>query len=213
MGNQYIFFGTGADFTISVIENLKKLDCLPGRIVIPEYPPYRVELEGSLKLDRLTTRNRLINIAESLEIPVSYAPENRSDELLECLIRDAFDFILIACWPYKISSQIYKTASKAAMNLHPSLLPAYRGRDPVKAQIENREKSLGVSLHLLNDDFDCGELVESRGFAQPPNLNRSLIEKQAAILGAKMFLDACKNFGGPEWHPRPQNISRTSVVS
>ncbi len=153
------------------------------------------------------TQNRLVSHAKNLNIPVSYAPENRINELLECLTIENFDFLLVACWPYKISVQVCNAVKKAAMNIHPSLLPAYRGRDPVGQQIEHCAEHIGVSLHLLNDAFDAGDIIASIRLEQAPELERSYIENQAARLGVKLFLDACRNFGGIKWNPVPQNIS------
>lgn len=205
MSDRFVFFGSGANFTMAVLENLQSSGFLPCRVVVPEFPAGEIMPESELQIQRPKSQNPLINYSGDNNIPVFYAPRSRVADLLECLASDSFEFILVACWPYKIPAEVCNTAKKAAVNIHPSLLPAYRGADPIKAQIENREECPGVSLHLLNNEFDAGDIISSVGLKKPVKLERSDLEKQAARLGAELFMEACRKFGGPEWHPRPQN--------
>ena len=92
-------------------------------------------------------------------------------------------------------------------DLHPSLLPNYRGADPVAAQIDYEEKNFGVSLHLLSQEFDQGDIVGQAslelGTKSP---GRELIEAQAARAGVNLFMKAMQEFGSPAWRPRPQRV-------
>lgn len=212
MTDRFIFWGTGADFSLAVINRLRQLDCLPDWIAIPEYPPSKSRSDDTLAVFQPDNQNRLVAFGNELEIPILYAPRSATNELASMLAAIEFDFIVVACWPYRIPAQIVKFAKKAAMNIHPSLLPAYRGADPVKAQIENREKQLGVTLHLLSEEFDSGDIIASRQLPQPDKLERGEIERLAARLGAEMFIEACARFGGPGWNPQPQN-SEVSMQS
>ena len=177
---------------------------MPLLVVVPQYQASRTLPETELQVLKPENQNPLILFAEKNDIPLIYAPQSEASNLLEQLAGIDFEFILVACWPYLIPGQICNTAKKAAMNIHPSLLPAYRGADPIRAQIENGEEESGVSLHLLSNYFDAGDIVGTAALDKPEKPERVYLEKQAAKLGAKMFIEACRNFGGPDWHPRPQ---------
>ena len=205
MSDRFVFFGTGANFTMSVLKNLQKSGFLPCRVVVPEFPASRISPEPEILIQQPEKQNPLVSYAQDNNIPVSYAPQSRADDLLECLASDTFEFILVACWPYKIPVEVCNTAKKAAVNIHPSLLPLYRGTDPIKAQIENREQHPGVSLHLLSNEFDAGDIIAAAELKKPVTLERLCLENQSARLGAELFMQACRKFGGPGWHPRPQN--------
>ncbi|MFB3059470.1 MAG: formyltransferase family protein, partial [Gammaproteobacteria bacterium] len=104
-----------------------------------------------------------------------------------------------------LGTEIVNAVGKAALNLHPSLLPDYRGADPVIAQIASREINLGVSLHLLSQKFDCGDIIGQASLKFETRFpGRELIETQAARVGTRLFIQAIKDFGSPDWKPRPQ---------
>src|SRR3989339_121476 len=56
-----------------------------------------------------------------------------------------------------ISKELYSIAKVAAINLHPSLLPLYRGCHPYFWPIANGESETGLSYHYLSEEFDTGE--------------------------------------------------------
>jgi methionyl-tRNA formyltransferase len=204
MSERFVFFGTGANFTMGVLGNLQKSGYLPSLVVVPEFQASQTKPGFELQVQQPGSRNPLIMFAEEHNIAVVYAPQSRFSELTDQLSGFDFEFILVACWPYKIPAQVCKAAKKAAMNIHPSLLPAYRGADPIGDQIANREQQIGVSLHLINNQFDAGDIIAAAALDKPKKLERVYLEKQAARFGAKLFMEACGNFGGPGWHPRPQ---------
>jgi methionyl-tRNA formyltransferase len=204
MPERFVFFGTGANFTMAVLGNLHSSGYLPCLIVVPEFQGSRTMPEAELQVQQLECRNLLVMFAQEHDIPVVYAPKSRSSELIEQLARYDFEFILVACWPYKIPGQVCNAAKKAAMNIHPSLLPAYRGVDPIGDQIKNREQQPGVSLHLINNEFDAGDIIAAAELNKPAKLERTYLENQTARFSAKLFIEACGNFDGPGWRPRPQ---------
>ncbi len=206
MPERFIFFGTGANFSLAVFEQLVELDQLPLAVVIPEYPAYQLDSELRLQIEQPVISNRLISRANNLNLPLLYAPSEKVDDLPVKLSNQTFDFILVACWRYKLSGAVCEMAAKSALNLHPSLLPAYRGIDPVGEQVSRQEHNLGVSLHLLSDKFDSGDIVKQAEIEHPVKLNRNYIEQQAARVGVRLFIEASEVFGGPGWHPRSQNI-------
>ena len=109
------------------------------------------------------------------------------------------DFLLVACWPDKITRPIIDSVRHAALNLHPSMLPDYRGRYPVIDQLNADETRFGVSLHLIDDEFDRGDIVLQQDFELEPPVSRRRIEKRAARLGAELFLQALDSHARPGW--------------
>lgn len=200
-----IFFGTGAHFSVAVLRRLVELDVTPCAMVIPEYPAAEpMPLLGNIDLD-VASKKPLSKMAETMNVPLLFAPASNHQLLAGRLESYAAEFILVACWPYLLSSEICLTASKAALNLHPSLLPSYRGANPVEAQLRNGVKQLGVSLHLLNQTFDSGDIVsQSRIEIEDKNLTVEEIEKQTARVGAELFVKALDAYGTSQWQPYKQ---------
>ncbi len=188
--NRTLFFGTGAYFSVNVLSNLIELGRRPIGVVVPEYPGVGLSVTDNFLFEQEDRGNPLIKLAVANEIEVIFAPPGHRPELEHKI----FEYILVACWPYLLDSSICQLAGKAALNLHPSLLPKYRGANPVDEQIRHGENQLGVSLHVLDQDFDTGPIVKQVGFElDKKSYNRENIEYQAAKLGAALFIQVIEN--------------------
>lgn len=88
-----------------------------------------------------------------------------SDTRLPAFIGDARpDLIWITDYRYLIGSDVIALAPAGAVNLHPSLLPRYRGRAPINWAIINGETRLGLTAHFVDDGMDSGDIIEQVGF-------------------------------------------------
>ncbi len=105
---------------------------------------------------------RPIELARKRSIPV-YDPERLRDsrwtELLKSL---SPDFIFSFYYRYMIPQEILDTAKVAALNLHGSLLPKFRGRCPVNWVLIQGEKKSGVTLHVMEAKPDAGDIVAQK---------------------------------------------------
>ena len=189
---KFALFANGANFSCRVLQHLIKSEFPPDLIVLPDYPAARVQPDSSLNFKSKTRTNPIIVISD--DIPVAYAPRSEQTALIPILSKQSFDYLLVACWPYLIDNAIAKTALKAALNLHPSLLPHYRGPDPVEMQITGNEKNFGVSLHLLSERFEQGDIVSQARIDSIDNHDRMSIENHCAITGVGLFIKAAEGF-------------------
>ncbi len=180
-----LFFGTGAYFSVNVLGNLIELGHRPIGVVVPEYAGIGISVTDALRFEHKGGHNPLIELAATNDIEVIYAPSGHHIELAH----KAFEYILVACWPCLISADVYELASAAAFNLHPSLLPKYRGANPVDDQVRLGEVQLGITLHELDQGMDTGPIVGQTGFElADDSYSRENIEHQAAKLGAALFM-------------------------
>lgn len=69
------------------------------------------------------------------------------------------DVILLANFNQKVSPAVVSLPTFACLNIHPSLLPRFRGADPVFAALNADEKSLGVTVHHVDETFDTGDII------------------------------------------------------
>lgn len=99
------------------------------------------------------------------------------------------EFILSVYFNQLVREPLLSRPGCVSLNIHPSLLPAYRGVDPVFYGLLRSETRLGVTLHLMDQGFDTGNiLAQSENPAQP---GRSLFwhYMQLFRLGAGMAAD------------------------
>ena len=101
-------------------------------------------------------------ICDEQAIPF-YVFENVNAPEVISLIQEKIkpDMILTYTFAQKLSPELYKSA-KYAINMHPSLLPNYRGFSPYFWPIANGEMYTGVSFHFLDDHFDTGAIIDQQ---------------------------------------------------
>jgi methionyl-tRNA formyltransferase len=92
-------------------------------------------------------------------IPYVQPEANDLLELLPQFQKIAPDYIFSFYYRYLISTAILDTARIAALNMHGSLLPKYRGRAPVNWAVLHGETETGASLHIMEAKPDAGDIV------------------------------------------------------
>ncbi len=81
------------------------------------------------------------------------------DGLARVLRGYAPDLALCCAFPWRIPSDALAVPRLGIVNAHPSLLPAYRGPTPISWAIRNGEPEVGMSFHLMDEQFDTGHLL------------------------------------------------------
>ena len=82
--------------------------------------------------------------------------ENRSLKLLK---KHNIDLICLAGFMKILSKRFIKNFSKPILNIHPSLLPKYKGLNTHYKVIKNREKFTGATVHIVNEKLDAGKII------------------------------------------------------
>lgn len=103
------------------------------------------------------------------------------------------DLLLVADYTVKIPMSLVRSVKHGGLNVHPSLLPAYRGPAPVPWAIANGEENTGVTVVTLSQAFDSGAIVaQAREVITPRDTTETLLlrlfEKGAQLLLASLPL-------------------------
>ena len=80
-------------------------------------------------------------------------------ETPEELTRLDFDAITVACFSRKLPASVLRLPRLGCLNVHPSLLPAHRGPDPLFWIYHDGDETGGVTIHLMDEGFDTGPIV------------------------------------------------------
>ncbi len=85
-------------------------------------------------------------------------------EVIELLKNRGVDFIVLAGFLLKISEKVIREFENKIINIHPALLPNYGGKGMYgmnvhKAVIDNNEKESGITIHLVNEEYDKGKIL------------------------------------------------------
>jgi len=133
--------------------------------------------------------------AERLGIPV------RQDERLdETFSFDGADTVVVAAYGALIPSSLLDRASW--LNVHPSLLPRWRGAAPVERAIMAGDTETGVTIHRTTAELDAGPIAAQRSFPIGPEDDAGLVYAQAGALAAELLEEVLS--GEPEFTVQPE---------
>lgn len=198
----FVFFGT-PDFSVVVLEELKKNGLMPTLIVTA--PDKQAGRGLSM------TPSPVKEWAIANDIPTE-TPERLSDEALQKRLKDvgAPAFIL-AAYGKIIPQNILNMAPKGIVNVHPSLLPAYRGPSPIESQILANEAHIGVTLIRLDSKVDHGPIIATKEveISRPmPDIYE--LEELLASHGGKLLAEHFLPYCAGEIEPREQDHERAT---
>ena len=99
------------------------------------------------------------NFVRTHQLKEINAKSVNSKEFINALEELKVDLILVGSWSEKFSMQTINIPKKGCINVHPSLLPKYRGPNPYIQVILHNEKKTGVTFHQMDVNYDTGAIV------------------------------------------------------
>ncbi len=194
---RFVFFGTDS-FVVPILSALLELkghSCV-GVITAP---------------DRKGRGNKTVPsavkvIANEKSLPV-YTPEKLKDFFETYKTELAPDFAVIASYGKIISQKYIDATPRGILNIHPSLLPRYRGPSPVPATILSGDTKTGVAIMKIDAGVDTGDIlaieeVPLSGFETSQELLHDLFAK-----GAKLLQKVLPEYLNGTLVPKPQDNS------
>lgn len=127
-------------------------------------------------------------LAAGAGIPVAAIPSAKHRKVRGWLAAREPDLFVVACFPWRLPHQLRELARVAAINVHPSLLPALRGPDPLFWTFRLGIRQTGVTIHLLTDEFDAGPVVARDAIEVPDGIRERELEAQLADRGGRLLI-------------------------
>ena len=122
------------------------------------------------------------------------------------------DAIVVAAFGQILPQSVLEIPPFGCINIHPSLLPKYRGVAPVPAAILNGDEFTGVSIMLMDKGVDTGPvLTRAQIPILPQDTAGSLMEK-LSLISAQLLLDTLPRWFRKEIKPQPQNNANASYT-
>lgn len=112
-------------------------------------------------------------------------------------------FIVVA---FKIlPNSIINIPKYGSINIHPSILPKYRGSSPIQYSLLNGDKETGVSIIRLNSKIDAGDILGQYKFKINENSNFGELHNSLSSLGSKLMIDVINKIEKNKIKPIKQN--------
>jgi len=122
------------------------------------------------------------------------------------------EIFVVASYGKLIPESWLRIPTKAALNLHPSLLPKYRGAAPINWQIVNGEPETGVSVAELTRDLDAGDLFCQRREPLEETETAASLTKKLAGLAVKTLEETLSKLEKGTANRTPQKHSESSYA-
>ena len=122
-------------------------------------------------------------------LPVLQPEKIKEEEVQSELKQLRPDLFVVTAYSQKIPDEVIHIAPYGCINIHPSLLPKYRGAAPLIGAILNGEEVTGVTIMRIAAELDAGNILAQEELPIEPDDTLRTLEPKAAALGAKMLLD------------------------
>lgn len=136
-----------------------------------------------------------------------YQPERvRKPDFIRTLKDLEPDAIVVVAFGQIIPKTLLDLPSCGCINVHPSLLPKYRGAAPIQWALINGEEETGVTIMLLDETEDTGDIIVQRHVRIDPQENAAMLSNRLACTAATVLIEVLETSPRNAPPPRtPQN--------
>ncbi|MGC8651040.1 MAG: methionyl-tRNA formyltransferase [Minisyncoccia bacterium] len=194
---RYIFFGS-SEFAKIILQELLESDMKPLLVITqPPKPKGRKQILSPTPVQLFAEQNKL---------PV-LTPENLNNLNFLKQIEDINpNFILLTAYGKIIPSSLIKLPPFGFLNLHPSLLPKWRGATPIQSAILEGETETGVTLFKMDEQIDHGPIIQYTVYRiQYTRITYLELSQQLAQVGANLIIKTLPQWLEGKIIPQPQN--------
>ena len=152
----------------------------------------------------LTPPPDILQLAAQYRIPVTAVRQINHPQFIQQIAQMNPDLILVSCFPYKLHGNLLDLPRNGCWNLHPSLLPRFRGPAPLFWTFWEGHQDTGVTLHLMDAELDTGDILKQASFHLADGISGPAAEQQLAELGSQLILQTLADLADNNLSPRPQ---------
>ncbi|MGN0827269.1 MAG: methionyl-tRNA formyltransferase, partial [Kiritimatiellia bacterium] len=192
-----IFLGS-ADISATVLEALSNTPdaCLLATVTQPDRPAGRRRM-----LTPCDCRRRALELGLK-----TLVPENiNAPEILATLRALKPDLIVVVAYGQFLGNELLSLPPLGCVNLHVSLLPAYRGASPIQTAILRGETVTGVTLMQMDPGMDTGPILATTSTPIAPEETAGELAARLAPLAARLLIDNLPPLANRTLRPHPQD--------
>lgn len=142
----------------------------------------------SLSPEQSATKSpSIVQLAWDYEIPLFEVGDLGAVASQEALRDLAPDAVLVSCFAYRLPGNALEIPRHGFLNLHPSLLPEYRGPYPLFWQLRDGLEEIGLTIHRMDERLDEGPVALQTTVALETGMGSVEIERRVGREGGKLF--------------------------
>ena len=102
------------------------------------------------------------------------------------------DVACVACFPKRIPPALLGVPRRGFLNVHPSLLPRYRGPYPLFWMLRHGDRRFGVTIHFMDEQWDSGDIAAQAEVDLPDGVSGEEADRTLSQYGAELLLDVLR---------------------
>lgn len=205
----YIYFGT-SEFAATILEKLLDANMAPVAVVTqPDRPAGRGKKIQESPVKKIAQNGEILLLQ-----PQKISPFDSAQGInFRLQITDLKpDVCIIAAYGEIIPKKILDIPKHGCVNVHPSLLPLYRGPSPIQTAILNGETKTGVSLILLDEAIDHGPILAQETASIGYRDTSETLSHTLALQSATMLLETIPKWLAGSLSPTPQDHAKATFT-
>ncbi|MFO8112347.1 MAG: methionyl-tRNA formyltransferase [Desulfosalsimonadaceae bacterium] len=198
-----IFMGT-PDFAVPCLKSLTECNCVVDRVITqPDRPRGR---------GRRVAPPPVKQTAEMLGYPVLQPEDVGSSDFYDMLAGLQPDLFVVVAFGHILQKRILDIPRYGSLNIHASLLPAYRGPAPIQWAIINGERETGVTSMMMDKGLDTGEILLSEKLPILPEDTAGTLHDKLSVLAAGVLKKTINGIASGTVRPVSQNHAKASYA-
>jgi len=210
---KFLFFGT-PEFAAIVLEKLINAGYIPEAVICnPDEPVGRKQILTSPPVKRLIANGKQL-MANSGQLIEIFQPANKTDlsAISDKLSTIKPDLAIIAAYGKIIPKEILDIPRFGILNIHGSLLPAYRGASPIQYAILNGDKETGVTIMKIDEEMDHGPVLANSKLLIADSDTCESLSKKLADLGVELLIKVIPDYISEKIKPVEQDHSKATYT-
>ena len=160
--------------------------------------------------NKILTPSSVALLADQLHMPVLKPDTLKDDDFYAMFAALKPDVCIVVAYGKLIPERYLAVARLGFLNIHPSLLPHYRGPSPVASALLDGATQTGVSIMLLDNQMDHGPILASQSWSIPTGFTTAQCEAELSTLGAQLLIDTLPNYAQGTIQPHTQDDAQAT---
>ncbi len=150
---------------------------------------YKVSLLIVDKIDAFALeRAKKLGVESVALLPEQFTNKSEYEEaIIKILEKHNIDFIALAGYMRLLGKTLLDAYEGKVVNIHPSLLPSFKGKDAIQQAIDSNVTEIGVTVHWVDSGMDTGEIIAQEAFSINNKMSAEDIESRVHVVEHKLY--------------------------
>lgn len=199
-----VFFGT-SNIALPVLERLARENEIAAVVTQPDAPTGRKQEMSESPVSVLATE---------LKVKMLKPATVKNNTLLRLeLMNINADVFIVVSYGKIIPSDILSIPPHGVLNIHPSLLPKYRGATPIRGPLLKGDFLTGTSIMVMDEEMDHGPILAQEKVSIDPSDNYISLEQRLARASAELISRVLPEYILGKLQPTPQNHEKATYTT